>query len=251
MNRFVFLGACLLVACACCLTSSAALVTVADYTFEDASSLAPFTQTGTPTVSGGQLQLDGSSFLEIADPLGGATDNFVVEAIMTAAAFDSFDFGFARNDPAGANGGNNGQGLLIQDFGSGPGQTKVLNSFSGATGGFGPDPDPFLMPIGTAVAVAAVQNGGVTEIYVNGVQLANPASSSTIVGVPTNLGIGTHPFDGVAGAFNGSIARVRLSTFSQGEFMAGQLLAVPEPSTIALSCMAVVGMLTFYRQRTV
>ncbi len=215
-----------------CMVGIANAAVVADYTFDDASSLAPFTQAGAPTVSGGQLQLDGSSFLSIADPLAGATDNYVVEAIVTATSLGVFDFAFARNDPAGANGGNNGQGMLFQDFGAGPGQICVLNSFSGATNGFGAGPDSVVLALNTPTAVAIVQDGGTTKLYINGV-MVNETTTAAIVGTPTTLGIGTHLFDGAAGAFNGSIDQVRLSTFEAGQFSADALL-VPEPATMLL-----------------
>lgn len=211
---------------------ASALVPVADYTFDDASSLVPFTQTGTPTVSGGQLQLDGASYLEIADPLAGATDHYVVEAIVTATSFGVFDFAFARNDPLGANAGNNGQGMLFQDFGAGSGQIGVLNSFSGATHGFTSGANSIVLTLNRPTAVAAVQDGGTTFLYVNGVQVLE-TTAAVIVGTPTNLAIGTHAFDGVAGAFNGSIDRVRLSTFDAGTFDSS-LLLVPEPATLSL-----------------
>ena len=58
--------------------ASAATTIVADFTFDDAASLDLFTLTGAPTVSGGQLHLDGNSYLEIEDPLDGATDNYII-----------------------------------------------------------------------------------------------------------------------------------------------------------------------------
>lgn len=220
-------------------SASAALSTVADYTFDDASSLAPFTQSGDPTVSGGQLELDGDDFLTIADPLSGVTSDYVVEAIVTADSFDSFDFAFGRNDPGGANSGNNGQGLLFQDFGGGPGQISALNSFSGfAT-------STVQLAPATPTAVAIVQDGTTTRLFVNGTEVAT--TTAAIVGTPTTLGIGTHPFDGAAGAFNGSIDRVRLSTFNAGEFDSADLLPVPEPSSLAL--LGLSGLLVARRRR--
>lgn len=208
--------------------SQAVTTVVADFTFDDAASLAPFTQTGTPTVAGGELQLDGGSFLTIADPLGGAVDNYVVEAIVTATAFNVFDFAFARNDPAGANGGNNGQGLLFQDFGGGPGEINLLNSSSPPAAA-----SNIQLALNTPTAIAIVQDDGLGLLFINGVQVATTANA--IIGTPTNLGIGTHPFDGVAGAFNGSIDRVRLATFNLDEFdPTTDLLVVPEPSSAAL-----------------
>ncbi len=230
------LAVCSLVALSCLVAagrSGATLTVVVDYTFDDASDLAPFTQAGTPSVVGGQLVLDGNSYLEIADPLGGATDNYVVEAIVTASTFDAFDFIFARSDPGGPNAGNNGQGLLLQDFGAGPGQIGGLNSFSGATHSFTAGPFSEQLALDKPIALALVQNGGVIEVYINAVQV-NETTSAPIIGTPTVLAIGTHPFDGVFGAFNGSIDRVRISTFNEGEFSTGASLLIPEPSSLAL-----------------
>ena len=207
-------------------SANAALTTAADYTFDDASALVPFTQTGAPTVSGGQLQLDGSSYIEIADPLSGATTNYVAEAIVTVTATDTFDFVLARNDAdfAGPQGTNNGQGLLIQATNGG--QTHVLNSNSG----FGTTTQQ--VPLNTPVALAIVQDGTTSRLFIDGVEVASTTAS--IIGTPDTLGIGTHPHDGVAGALNGSIDRVRLSTFNAGEFDSADLLLVPEPSSLAL-----------------
>ena len=204
-------------------SAHAQLTTVVEYTFDDPNSLNPFTLAGDPNgieIQSGQLKLDGTGFLTIADPLAGALDNYVVEGIFTASSFGDFDFGFARHDPnfdpapgGDDSVGNNGQGLLIQDFGAGPGQIKALNSFSGATGGFTSGPfSPVLTP-NLPTAIAVVQNGGLTQLYVNGALVNEPASNNTIQGTPNLLGIGSHPFDGVAGAFNGQIDRIRLSTF--------------------------------------
>ncbi len=220
-------------------SADAALTVVADYTFDDPNALLPFTITGSPIVVGGQLGLDGGSYLEIVDPLGGATADYVVEAIVTAESFDAFDFLFARNDPAGAGSGNNGQGAIL--FANAPfspplpGRIQALNSNSG----FAPS-DTALVP-GAPAAVAIVQDGAVTELYINGTLSAS--TNVPIVGTPTNLGIGTHPFDGVAGGFNGSIDRVRLSTFTTGQFDEADLLPVPEPTSlvpVALGGLALV-----------
>ncbi len=213
-------------------TAGAQLTTAADYTFDDASALTPFFEVGSPTVVGGELVLDGNSYLEIDDPLLGATDNYVIEAIVTIDNYDDFDpddgipvfdFVFARNDPFGDNAGNNGQGFLFQDFGAGEGQVGGLNSFSGMTHSFGPGIDPVLFPTNTPTHIALVQNEGVTSVYVGGRQLLD-TTTAAIVGTPINLGIGTHPFDGALGAMNGSIDRVRLSTFNVGEFDPADLI---------------------------
>ena len=202
---------------------TSSLSVVADFTFSDNATPTGFSETGTPTYAGGQLVLNGSSYLQGPDPLAGATDNFVVEAIVTAASFDSFDFGFARNDPAGANGGNNGQGMLFQNFGAGTGQIGVLNSFSGATHNFTSGPNSVTLALNTPTALAVVQSAGTTFLYLNGVQVLE-TTTAAIVDTPTDLGIGTHPFDGAAGAFNGSIDRIRLATFAAGTFDPADLL---------------------------
>ena len=226
MSRLLWMTSCfaLLV---CTLDVAADTTVIADFTFDDEASLVPFTLTGTPTVSGGQLQLDGNSFLEIDDPLDGATENYIVEAIVTASSFDTFDFAFARHDPEGQHEGNNGQGLLFQDFGAGEGQIAVLNSFCCMTHGFSIGTDPIQLEVDTPTAVAAVQFEGATELYVNGEMIFDVIVDREIIGFPTILGIGTHPFDGVVGAFDGTIDRVRLSTFEPGEFDESDLLQEP------------------------
>ena len=233
-------------------SSQAALTVAGDFDFSSNSTPAGFTETGTPTYAGGQLILDGNSYLQGADPLAGATDNYVVEAIVTATTFNSFDFAFARNDPAGANGGNNGQGMLLQDFGAGPGQIGVLNSFSGATHGFTSGVNSVTLPLNTPTALAIVQDGGTTFLYIDGVQVLE-TTGAAIVGTPTDLGIGTHPFDGAAGALNGSIDRIRLSTFAAGTFDAADLLGpgdgtIPEPSALSLFALAGLFLLRRFRR---
>lgn len=197
-----------------------ALTVVNDWPFSDNATPAGFTENGNPTYANGQLQLDGDDWLSSADPLSGATDNYVVEGILTASAFNAFDFGFARRDIGGPNGGNNGQGLLFQDFGAGVGSSHLLNSNvlllnSGSQ-----------LATGTPTAFAIVQNGGRSQLYINKVLVADQASVPG--GTPDDFAIGTHPFDGAAGAFNGSVDRVRVSTFAAGTFNASDLLGADE-----------------------
>ena len=193
---------------------AAGMTTVFDEDFSGGATPAGFSDFGTPSYSGGQLVLDGSSAIyDTSSPLT-ATDEFVIEAIVTASSFDTFDFVLANS--AGA--ANSGYGILAQ--------TGSWRGIHMGQGLFGPSANG----TGTAYALALVRTGGTSQLYVNGTPIAG--TYANVPGAPTQLNIGYNPFDGAAGAFNGQIDRVRLSTIT-GAFNAGDLLETSE-GTIAV-----------------
>ena len=186
-------------------STHAALSVVADYDFDNNAAPAGFTDFGTPTYAGGQIVLNGTSGLSnVATPLS-ATDNFVIEAIVNATSFAGFDFVVANSVGAA----NSGYGILHEAGWEGihMGTAKFGSTASA---------------LNTPVSIAIVRESGVSSLYVNGV--ASGALGS-VPATPTQINIGYNPSDGAAGGFNGSIDRVRLSTFTT--FNAADLLAAP------------------------
>ena len=174
-----------------------------DYTFNDNATPAGFTGIGSPTYSGGQLVLDGSSCLTMATPVT-ATDNFVIEVICTPTVNDGFNFSVSLND-----GVNNGWGLL-----------QISGTYLGLAEGAAYLSSAGPATLGTPVRLALVRAGGLTTIYENGVAaVGTPYDGSRAT--PTTLTIGastttTAPFFG--GFFKGSIDEVRVFTFYPGQF---------------------------------
>jgi len=192
--------------------ASAAMTTVFDEDFSSGTTPAGFSDFGTPSYSGGQLVLDGSSAIyDTSSPLT-ATDEFVIEAIVTASSFDGFDFVLANS--AGA--ANSGYGVLAQG-----GNWQGIHMGQAL---FGPSANG----TGTAYALALVRTGGVSQLYANGTPIAGTRAAAPAA--PTQLNIGYNPWDGAIGAFNGQVDRVRLSTIT-GAFNAGDLLG-PGDGTI-------------------
>lgn len=213
--------------------ANAALSVVADYTFDDASALAPFTVNGDAAVVGGQLVVDGDGdWIEIADPLAGATDNFIYEAEFTPTGFQTIGFNLVTiRNPAGV---NQGVGINIQGnpFGTSPEHIQLLSAGSNnADSGI----DAFAS---STYIVSIVRQNGVSSMYVNGT--LSPNTSATLLGTPSLLTIGAGEIDGGNGngEFIGSIDRVRLSTIGANDpLIVGQdgfLEVVPEPSSLAL-----------------
>ena len=214
--------------------ANAALLTVADYDFENNLAPAGFTAFGTPTYSGGAMMLDGASYIQAAAPLDDTTtDNFVLEAIVSATSFDNFDFGVAiSSSPVGT---NTGYALIAQGGNGGNWEAITMGSgFPGSTPHGG-------APTGN-VALAYVRNGGGNSLYVNGVQIL-PIGGGQNFNLSGSgfITIGANPFDANNnnGIFNGSIDRVRVSTFDAGMFDSNDLLGpndggnvIPEPSSI-------------------
>ncbi len=197
--------------------ASAAISIVEHQTFNDNTLPGTYTTVGSPTVSSGALQLNGSSGLTFtgATPLT-VTDNFGIEAIVNASSIDAFDFVLANSND------NQGYGIL-QDNGW---QAIVMgqNLSAGST-----------VALDTEVRLAYVRDGGTGSLYVDGAFVANLNNTPV---TPTQFNIGFNPWDGVGtSGFNGSITEVRLFTFTAGEFVTGDLLTaatVPEPSSTAL-----------------
>jgi len=222
-------------------TVNAALVVVGDYDFANNQKPAGFTENGDPTYSGGKLLLDGTGdYIQIGAPTT-AVNDVVLEAIVSANAVGTFNFAASISN---ANKTNSGYGVLAQS-----GNWNALTSnvgFAGSTA-HGTTPTP-------TVAIAYVRYGGNTSLYVDGTQYDSGGNDAapgiTDAGV---LSIGAHYFDAPNGLFNGSIDRVRVSTIS-GTFDANDLLGpgdgtIPEPSTFALTILALLGLLACGQRR--
>lgn len=222
----------------------ATITVVRDYTFNDNTTPTGFTTYGAPTYSNGSLQLDGSSAIGIATPLT-ATDNFGIEAIVTASAFTTGDtpmnWVVTNGDGAG-----HGAGLWHYTM------TDPAWGWQGVlmgVGNFGSSS----IGTGTQVRLAVACQSGITTFYVNGV------ATGTRYDAP-NFGAGASLFmvgasdSSLSNAFKGSVNEVRLFTFGAGSFNAGTDLltstTVPEPSTLVLSGLGLFGLLAYaWRKR--
>ena len=214
-------------------TANAALSTVANYTFNDNQIPAGFAVVGSgaaPTYSGGQANFTGAAGIQIATPLT-ANDEFVIEAIATPTAIAGFDFIFS-NTVAGV---NDGFGAIVEN-----GNFVGLNM---GNAGFTADPAGDVT-LNETRAVAFVRTGGTSFLYLDGSLVAQ--SNNNSVGTLALFNIGYNPSDGDASGFNGSIDQVRISTIS-GSFDSNDLLAVPEPSSLAL--LGLGGLLMARRRR--
>jgi hypothetical protein len=189
--------------------SCAQVETTADFTFDNGTNLGAgglgFSVFGDASISGNQLQLDGTGdYLTITNPFGvGVTDNFALEAVVTAeaATVGGFNFIFAMNEGTS----NNGFGGLLQ---------------SGSTIGIGSGQGPAFFaatPTGLlprTFSVSVVRQNGNNFLYVDGVIFDDGvADGLNGAGSLDTLAIGAHNFDAPNGLFNGSIDRVRLVTF--------------------------------------
>lgn len=208
-------------------SANAALTVGADYdfsTFADGTgdlTTAGFNINGDAAISGGQLILDGTGdYLTIADPLGGATDNFAIEATFTADTAGTFNFVATRNTGTT----NSGGGILIQ--------SGNFNALASLVGFQVSTPQT----LGSEVTVNFVRQDGTYTLYVNGVNVGSNAA--TWNGTPDTAGIGAHNFDAPDGLLDGSIARVRYSTFAADDPLGiggdGFIEVIPEPSSLAL-----------------
>lgn len=201
--------------------ADAVLTTVGDWDFADNMAPAGFTEFGDPTYAGGKLLLDGvGDYIQAPAPTT-ASDNMVLETIVSADAFGAFNFSASISN---ADGSNTGYGILGQG-----GEWRAINSGVGYPGA---------VPHGTTptstVALAYVREGGDSSLWVNGVQYnsggADAFNSVTDAGVVTIAG---HEFDVPNGVFDGAIDRVRVSTFA-GSFDPNDLLG-PRDGTIGVS----------------
>lgn len=216
----------------------AVVVVTAQYDFNNNATPVGFTTFGSPTYAGGQLILNGSSFLQMPTPLA-VTDNFGMEVIVTPSSFDAFDFYLANGTTD-----NKGFGLLQES-------SKYDAILQGITI-FGTG---LPRTAGTEVRLALVRSAGISTFYLNGVA-SGTTTSSNPAGVPTLLMIGANRVaSGPEGQANGSINEVRLFTFAPGQFSTSDLLtgatlaaAVPEPASLSLLAMG--GLALLRRRRT-
>ena len=134
-------------------SSASATITVVEHqTFNDNATPASYTEVGTPTYSGGSLILDGSSGLTFTGttPLT-ATDNFGIEAIVTASSFDTFDFVITNSVGTG----NLGYGLV--HVGGWKAIVMGIQTSSGSAAA-----------VDTEYRLAYVRDEGFGALYVNG-----------------------------------------------------------------------------------
>lgn len=194
------------------LTNASATLNVAgDYDFADNQAPAGFTEFGNPTYADGKLLLDGDGDYLQAPAPSNQTNNMVLEAIVSASAFGAFNFAASISNEFGAAGG---YGLVAQ----GSDWTAITSGvgFPGAAA-HGGAPTP-------AVALAYVRENGNTSLYVNGVKFDSGGSDNTPALSGTGvITLGGNRSDAPNGLFNGSIDRVRVSTFT-GAFVPADLL---------------------------
>lgn len=196
-----------------------AITVLQHYTFNDNSIPAGLTvQAGTASFSGGQLVLDGSTWL--AGPSGVTTgDNFGFETIVTASSFDAFDFPGSLTPASTAN-----QGVSLLAQGSWQGLVQGVSAFGSLANS-----------TGTEFRLAFVRDGGTNRFYVNGTEIAT--NGSVPLALTPQLNVGANPFDAPNGIFNGMVNEVRTFEFTAGNFAASDLLigpTVPEPSAVLL-----------------
>lgn len=221
--------------------ANAAITVVADYDFADNMAPTGFTEFGDPTYAGGKLLLDGTGdYIQATAPTT-VTDNMVLEAIVSADVFGTFNFAVSISQ---ADSLNTGYGLLGQS-----GNWNALRSLSAFSGSAAHGGAPT-----STVAIAFVRVAGDSSLYVNGVQFNSGSGdlAPILVGAAV-LSIGAHEFDAPNGLFNGSIDRVRVSTISGG-FDAADLLgpgdgaAVPTPAALPAG-LALIGIIAARRRR--
>ena len=122
------------------------------FTFNDNAAPAGITvEAGTPTYSGGQLHLDGNTWISSPSGISG-TDNYGYEVVATATSFDAaFDF-VATMTSAGT--ANSGVGL----FHASGNWSAILQGIAS----FGSSPSG----VGVEVYLSFVRDGGTNKIFV-------------------------------------------------------------------------------------
>ncbi|MGB0992734.1 MAG: LamG-like jellyroll fold domain-containing protein [Akkermansiaceae bacterium] len=201
--------------------ANAAITVQQHLTFNDNAAPAGFSNTlGSASYSGGQIVLDGDSY--ISGPSGLATtDNIGFEVIATGTTFGTFQFPIAVNEGSSD---NVGLGILEESGWKGIVQGQIVITPAAASS------------TGVETRLAFVRADGTNNFYVNGVLVSTNGNAPGGADLDT-LHIGANPFDGAAGGFTGSINEVRTFSFNSGEFATSDLLTgatVPEPSSSAL-----------------
>ncbi len=215
-------------------TAGAQLITVADYDFADDQAPVGFAEFGDPTYVDGQLVLDGAGdYIQAVAPTV-ATDNVVLETIVSAETFGVFNFTASITN---ADGSNSGYGVVAQG-----GSWRAITSGVGFPGLF-----PHGNPPTASVALAYVREAGDSSLYVNGLEFDSGGGDGNITLTDSGvITIGGHNFDVPNGVFDGSIDRVRVSTFA-GAFDPTELLG-PNDGTIGESSTIIADLAADYRE---
>lgn len=198
------------------ISSQAAITVTLHETFDDNTTPGTFfVQAGTPTYSGGQLELNNSTWLSGSSGLGAINDNFGLEIIGTFSAFESFDF--LATLTSNSFPFNQGIGILAQF-----GQFQAVTSAVGSFGYTHQDTSEYYFAI--------VRDQGVNKFYIDNLLMGQ--ATQDFMGTAATLNLGAHPLDAPNGLLNGSINEVRTFSFIGGEFQEFEdLLRRPPLST--------------------
>jgi hypothetical protein len=224
-------------------SSGAALTVVTDYDFSGGTPSGG-TLVGNANISGGKLNLDGAGdYLLFSTTALTALNNYVVEAIFNATSYPSFAFMVYNGSTTSPNINKAGQAIL-----------KEGTSLDGILPGRGLQGTSAAATVGTNIALALVRNNGTSTVYVNGTAYTptNSGTAPTVAATMLAIGAGFSNAGAAEGFFNGTIDRVRLSTFSPGTFSSADLLGptdgtIPEPNSLVL--LSVASLMTFRRRR--
>lgn len=217
MRKLCFALAVLLV---CAGAAQAALTVVGDWHFDSAPS--GFTVMGTAPAtpySGGQMQCDGNWLLSLSPSVTTVTTDFIIELLATPSSYNgevALSYGNESNNP---------QIFVYDGFGATDDWCGDISGIGAA--GNGPANGT------SAAALVADSSSGTMMFYIDGVLQSNDTGWDDVyppVEVPGAITIGGWDQNGSPGFFfQGTIDRVRISTFDAGTFDTGYLMGSTDP----------------------
>ena len=217
------------------------------------------TRTGSPTYSSDvsasarsntgstlSMSFDGSSYYSNTTTATSATDNFAIEGWFKPTSIASGSYtdlaynGYSGNYGLGT---GSGFGLYISNNGDWVGlfgNVAFLDSGVKAVAG-------------QWTYFAMVRDNGVASLYLNSTTPITPTNSTATPNAPaSDLGIHIGVAQSGGDLYTGLTDQVRIFTFSgtgAGAFSTGDLL-IPEPGTITLTVLGLIGLLAFGRRRS-